>query len=298
MLSLTFDARTHHKKARSAIQAANCVIIVSLYGRRNHGFNEQVDTEIREKLAYHACDQRDKHWYNTVPNNVPKINIESCCDYLIQITKGKKSVRNTTTVLCTTASKYGHLDCLITIRSLGLGLAARPRQFCPSLCLIFARQMQCSWDSQTCRVAARNGHVECLKYAHEHGCLWDNLTSYNAVKKGHFHCLKYALDNNCPSRNIITYFAAANGNLNCLRYAHEKIGPSNNAIAFFAALGGHLNCLKYVHEKGLPWDESVCNASYTNRHLDCLEYARKHGCPMDRFTRKRIIIHLLWYCNT
>lgn len=35
------------------------------------------------KLAYYSCDESQRHWYNSVPKNIIKINIKSCCDDLI-----------------------------------------------------------------------------------------------------------------------------------------------------------------------------------------------------------------------
>ena len=78
--------------------------------------------------------------------------------------------------------------------------------------LKYAHKNGCPWGKDTCKFAAKNGHLdwnnitikkiinatsngqlECLKYAHENGCQWDKNTCSHAAEKGHLECLKYCL---------------------------------------------------------------------------------------------------------
>ena len=63
--------------------------------------------------------------------------------------------------------------------------------------LKYAFNNGCPWDKYTCRIAAKNGHLECLKYAHNNGCPWDEFTCKSAASNGQLECLKYAFNNGC-----------------------------------------------------------------------------------------------------
>ncbi|KAF0712828.1 Uncharacterized protein FWK35_00022973, partial [Aphis craccivora] len=142
-----------------------------------------------KKLAYHACDE---HWYDTVP----KINIKSCCDNLVQITKGKKSVKNTTTILCTTASRYGHfhylkyaLDNRCPSRNIVTYIAAAKGNL---NCLRYAHEKSGAWNNEITIITAREGHLNCLKHAHEKGLPWDKRVCKASYNNRHLDCLEYA----------------------------------------------------------------------------------------------------------
>lgn len=104
-------------------------------------------------------------------------------------------------------------------------------------CLKYAHE-NCSWDENTCRNAARNGHLECLKYAHENGCHWDEQTCISAAEYGQLDCLKYAHENGCsqskfdegklPWNYLTLAYAVYTKNHQCRQYAIDHGCPRFN----------------------------------------------------------------------
>lgn len=56
----------------------------------------------------------------------------------------------------------------------------------------------CPLDEQTCREAARGGHLAALVWAREAGCPWGASTARKAARCGHRHWLRWAIRNDCP----------------------------------------------------------------------------------------------------
>ena len=64
--------------------------------------------------------------------------------------------------------------------------------------LAWAKANGCPWDTRTCSLAARGGHLEALMYAREHGCSWDKRTCEQAALRGHLKVLQWARQHGCP----------------------------------------------------------------------------------------------------
>ncbi len=129
--------------------------------------------------------------------------------------------------LCSTLSRYGHLNCLKWAKKNGYVL-----------------------DESTCSIAALKGHLNCLKWAKENGCPWNERTCYMAALNGHLNCLKWARENGCPWNEVTCSNAARNGHLNCLKWARENGCPWDYWTCTNAKFGEHLDCLKYAKENG------------------------------------------------
>jgi hypothetical protein len=76
-------------------------------------------------------------------------------------------------------------------------------------CLQYAHDHGCPWNTNTCSIAAREGHLECLRYAHEHGCHWNKHT---------FYLVNDALTSQNKSPDLVVINT---GLVDCIRYAHE-----------------------------------------------------------------------------
>lgn len=155
-----------------------------------------------------------------------------------------------TNKVCSTAARYGHLDCLM-----------------------YAHSQGCEWNDSTCTWAAMYGHLDCLRYAHENGCGWNATTCSWAATAGQLVCLRYANMHGCAWDEWTCTHAAQGGHLECLKYAHEHGCKWDGSVIEGAAVNGHLDCLQYAHEHGCPLYEimNVCTISST-KQLECLQY--------------------------
>ncbi len=154
----------------------------------------------------------------------------------------------------------------------------------------------CSWDSQTCCLAAENGHLHCLKFLarRDYKCFLDKYGSdicVAAARKGHLDCIKWADENGCKwYYRTVCAAAAYGGQLECLKWAlgQEPRGKFGKAevwvldpeICHSAAEGGSLECLQFARESGCYWDEGTCHILASEGNLDCLKWACENGCPI------------------
>ena len=76
--------------------------------------------------------------------------------------------------------------------------------------------------------AAHFGQLEALKYAREHGAPWESFTCALAARGGHLHVLQWLradgcrLLERCPWDGRTCQFAAMNGHLHVLQWAYEN----------------------------------------------------------------------------
>src|SRR5437764_9676510 len=56
--------------------------------------------------------------------------------------------------------------------------------------LIYLRENNCDWNSDTCAYAAKYGHLSLLKWARQNGCDWDSWTCASAAQNGHLEVLR------------------------------------------------------------------------------------------------------------
>ena len=127
-----------------------------------------------------------------------------------------------------------------------------------------------------CEYFSSIGDLRLLRHAHENGFMWNSETCRSAAYNGHLDCLIYAHKNGCPWDEWTCSFASEKGHLDCLKYAHENGCPWDESTCSHASYYGYLDCLKYAHENGCKLTEYSCDCSSYNDHLDCLKYAREN----------------------
>ena len=108
------------------------------------------------------------------------------------------------------------------------------------------------WDGETCRAAARYGHLDIVRWAYSAGCHVDvNECGVQAARGGHISMLGW-----------LAQFPAF---------------KPNQWMATMAARGGHLAVLKWLHERGLHMHRWViANAAY-HGHLEMIKWLRSVG---------------------
>ena len=98
--------------------------------------------------------------------------------------------------------------------------------------LKYAHEKGCKWNAETCKLAAKGGHMDVLKYAHENGCPWDRHTCGNAVWSGHVNVLEYALANGCPwDASECLRAAKTRGNAELVAWIERQ--PAHNVDRFY-----------------------------------------------------------------
>ena len=116
------------------------------------------------------------------------------------------------------------------------------------------------WDKDTCRWAARGGHLDLVKWLQAKGCQWDSSTSNSAAFGGHLEVLQWirSEDPPCPWNSRVCRFAARQGHLEVLRWARSQRCPWDEEVPYAAAQGGHLKVLKWLIKEGCPHDKHLC----------------------------------------
>ena len=150
----------------------------------------------------------------------------------------------------------------------------------------WAHEQGCTWDEETCWLAAKGGHVDVLQWAREHGCPWDLKACCRiAVESGHVNVLQYVHRSGWSGplwcNGDTCAIAAKGGHLDVLKHLHESGCPWDERTCAHAAEAGHLHVLKYAREQGCPWVSTTCMFAAKEGHLHVLMYARQHGCPVD-----------------
>lgn len=76
-----------------------------------------------------ACNDDEKKWYDTIPRNVVKVDVQSCCLELKK-TIIRTNIDPSSTKLCTIAAYYWHFDCLKFAHQVGYAYDASIVAFC------------------------------------------------------------------------------------------------------------------------------------------------------------------------
>lgn len=132
----------------------------------------------------------------------------------------------------------------------------------------------CTWDGDSCWIAAKYGHLEVLKYLHENGCHWDSWTCRAAGIGGHLEVLKYLHENECPWDGASCWIAAKYGHLETLKWLHEERYYWNSTACKIAAESGNLEILRYLHENGCTWNKEECLRVSSNQEIT--NYLNQH----------------------
>lgn len=170
------------------------------------------------------------------------------------------------------AARYGHLNCLRTLKSCGYPL-----------------------DPMAAVEAAQYDHVECLKYLHENDCEITLSVYYAVARFGSLACLRYLCENNNPNYLSLSNMCEASakyGQVDCLRYLWERNRPDTDdqqlALMSHAVTDGHLNCVRYLRENDSPcyWNQQASSWAAANNQIECLRYMHEAvpPCPIHTST--------------
>lgn len=163
------------------------------------------------------------------------------------------------------AARHGHFDCMkysLDHRcewiSEEFGLYEAYLAYCAVEggnldCLIYAHNLGCTWDENTCVIAAEHGNLSCLRYLHEHGCPWDEYVYENAVLHQHADCVEYLLAQDCPG-----YYPV------CMIHSNS---------------GDNLWLLKIAHKLYLPWNKHTMRHARLMKYKESIQFLKERDCP-------------------
>ena len=160
--------------------------------------------------------------------------------------------------------------------------------------LKWLRSQNCHWSEDTCRDAASGGHLDVLKWlrSQDPPCPWNEWTCRTAAKRGHLDVLKWLRSQKPPCPwNLITCAAAAlNGHLDVVKWLRSQDPPCpwSEFTCRTAAKRGHLDVVKWLRSQDppCPWNERTCRDAAWKGHLDVLKWLRSQDppCPWDEWT--------------
>ena len=122
----------------------------------------------------------------------------------------------------------------------------------------WARDNACSWGQETCRVAARGGHLVALKWLLEHGCpCGDDLGALGeaAAEHGHLHVVQWLHARNTDYVGLPAFqLAASAGHMHVLIWLSLVIFTEADEfddaeLWFNASQTGQLHVLKWLHQR-------------------------------------------------
>ena len=146
------------------------------------------------------------------------------------------------------------------------------------------------FPTELCEEAAKNGDLEMLILLRtEYECPWDTMTCNLAAKHGHLNIIKWARNQNppCPWSRSTCHYAAKNGHLHVLEWVRSQDPPCdwNEETCALAGENGHLDVLKWLRsqEPPCPWNETLCQKAAENGQFYIIQMAldSKPPCPCD-----------------
>ncbi|GFH53330.1 hypothetical protein CTEN210_09806 [Chaetoceros tenuissimus] len=143
------------------------------------------------------------------------------------------------------------------------------------------------FEEETCRAAARQGHLETLKYLTSVGCPLCVLEhTFPAVKKSGIAIVEYCIENDFPCTDKLYYYAIEDiaDSFPVIKLLQKNQYPLNSSACEGAAVYWDLKTLRWLKYKGCPWDESVCNWAVMNNEFDMLKFAHENGCSWTKET--------------
>lgn len=209
---------------------------------------------VLSKLTYIECDKLQKYWYNSIPNNVIKVNIKQPCKTLKVNQTGKK--KNWHSV--------GYQDIFHCCRFFSLRLFRVSSQI--MLCM----------NKGVCKAVCKKWWYGLSKIC-PWKWLWDRSICYSAAQHGNLECLKYAHKNNCPLDDYTSSLDAYCGSLDCLKYMIMNFCPWDEGKCKFTAHNGFIDLLKFSHENGCSWGEDTCKSAASSSAWCMLMATVVHG---------------------
>ena len=158
-------------------------------------------------------------------------------------------------LLCYTAAKYGHVEVLKWLRSIG-----------------------CLWNEYCIYVACYNGHLDAVRYMAENGCSLGDKACRFAVLNGSLTILQFLRSCHCEWDEFVPAYAACFGHVHLIEWAMKNGCTLSASTCFYAATKGEWETLKWLRANGCPWDERT--TSYAESE-EIYEWAVANGCPVE-----------------
>jgi len=181
------------------------------------------------------------------------INFAAEKDYLSLIKYARNIGINWNEKSCSTAAKYGNLNCLK-----------------------YLIENDCPYDFEKIIFkVVKYGHLKCLIYLYEKGIEFPDNIFYIAIKYDKLDCLKYVLNKKCEYKENGCEVAASYGNLDILVYLHERGFILNRKTCIESAKNGFLDCLKYSIKNCIDKENLDDICYYALDKEECLNYLKK-----------------------
>jgi ankyrin repeat protein len=164
------------------------------------------------------------------------------------------------------AAKYGYLDVLIYLRSLGSKIKWTSFGYTELDASIENSHIEVAkflWDigirytRTSAYLAAKNGRLDIFTWIYEKdneirqtNCYWDKsfaFAMYHAAQKGHLHIIRW-LHENCDFqiKDHVIREAAGNGHFECVRWFVDNKYPIEYDALASAARNGHFEIARYL----------------------------------------------------
>ena len=166
--------------------------------------------------------------------------------------------------VCNTAASIGNLTLLIWARAPKSNMGKHV----------------CTWNADTCAIAAKNGHVKLLKWCMENGCLWDYRVAIYAEKYNHLEILELVKDFIFNKADPTKYAVTCN-DLDLLKWCLEKGYEWNSDICGYAITHGYFDSIKMVHQMGYTINPDVCVAAARYGNISIIIWAYDNHFSLD-----------------
>ena len=153
--------------------------------------------------------------------------------------------------------------------------------------LRWARAEGLPWDGETCRAAARYGHVDIVRWAYSAGCHIDfNECGVQAARGGHISMLGWLAQFPTfkPDKWMATT-AARGGHLAALKWLHERGCHMHRWVIANAAYHGHLEMIKWLRSVEASWRSPAVTWAAMRGQLETIVWMVQNGCPWDENAR-------------
>jgi hypothetical protein len=137
------------------------------------------------------------------------------------------------------------------------------------------------WDKETCRNAAKFGHLKLLQWLHKQGCPWNDETFSSAAHSGNMKMMEWLYERKCPWDKWTYRSAAESGSLDVLKWLYEKKCPLSRDTMSSAARFGNIEMLElgWLRQMKYDWGKSTFYGAARSGNLDVLKWLRERHCP-------------------
>lgn len=150
------------------------------------------------------------------------------------------------------------------------------------------RVPRCKWDVQTCKSAAKNGHLNVLEWIRDRRIHGVNVCSFGKL-----------------SGQEVFASACEGGHMNIIRWLRKHHCDWSGSACVSAARAGHLEVLQFLREDGTgpykddedvdfmngpcPWSKEVLYSAAVGKHEHVIKWLLDKKCPKDKDWRTRYL---------